>query len=158
MSFNILLELNLKLYYMSFTARGVHSMLDYNNCIIPQKNTEAVLLNIMFNLKNICQNNELRIVGEKMVIFDGSVSPSGGTAIVLLDESHISLHCYGEEGLCAWDLFTCSKKPENHMNALDDIKELMAELFPDGELTKPYKTERFLTPFRQSSPNPVSES
>ena len=153
MSFNILLDLILKLYYMSFTARGVHSLLDYNNCIIPKKNTENVLLNIMFNLKIICEKNELRIVGEKMVIFDGSVSPSGGTAIVLLDESHISLHSYGEEGIMSWDLFTCSKKPENHMNALANIKELMVEMFPDGELIKTHSVARFLTPSHQSSPS-----
>lgn len=143
---------------MSFTSRGFHSLLDYTNCIIPKKNTESVLLNLMFNFKIICEKNALRIVGEKMVVFDGSVSPSGGTFIICLDESHISFHCYGEDGLSAIDLFTCCKNPENHHNAIADIKILMNEMFPNNQLTHFPTFHRFLTPSHQLSPNPALES
>lgn len=37
----------------------------------------------------------------------GHNSPPGFTAMVLLDESHISAHCYADLGLIALDVFTC---------------------------------------------------
>jgi S-adenosylmethionine decarboxylase len=37
----------------------------------------------------------------------GSDSPPGCTAIVMLDESHCSAHTYADEGLIAFDFFTC---------------------------------------------------
>ena len=39
--------------------------------------------------------------------FDGSVSPLGFASVVLLDESHVSAHCYSETGLLAVDAFSC---------------------------------------------------
>lgn len=37
----------------------------------------------------------------------GSDSPPGCTAIVMLDESHCSVHTYADLGLIAMDIFTC---------------------------------------------------
>jgi S-adenosylmethionine decarboxylase len=37
----------------------------------------------------------------------GSESPPGFTAIVMLDESHLSAHTYADLGLVAIDIFTC---------------------------------------------------
>ena len=37
----------------------------------------------------------------------GNNSPAGCTAIVMLDESHISVHTYADLGLLALDVFTC---------------------------------------------------
>jgi len=39
--------------------------------------------------------------------FDGSQSPTGFAAVVLLDESHVSAHCYYDRGILAVDAFTC---------------------------------------------------
>ncbi|MBC8424641.1 adenosylmethionine decarboxylase [bacterium] len=39
----------------------------------------------------------------------GSDSPPGCTAMVMLDESHCSVHTYAELGLMAIDIFTCGK-------------------------------------------------
>jgi S-adenosylmethionine/arginine decarboxylase-like enzyme len=125
--------------------RGSHSMLDIRKCYIKEKDTETVFLALFNGFKEICGNNNLRIVGEKMVVFDGSVSPPGGTIIIMLDESHISLHSYGEEGILAVDCFTCSKNPENHINAVSDIKKLIAYHFPEGELMKYHSVGRFAT-------------
>jgi len=125
--------------------RGSHSMIDITKCYIKEKDTETVFLALFNGFKEICGNNNLRIVGEKMVVFDGSVSPPGGTIILMLDESHISLHSYGEEGILAIDCFTCSKNPENHINAVSDIKKLIAYHFPEGELMKYHSVGRFAT-------------
>lgn len=43
----------------------------------------------------------------------GHDSPPGCTVIIMLDESHISLHTYAEEGIMAIDIFACGKaEPE----------------------------------------------
>lgn len=39
----------------------------------------------------------------------GSDSPPGCTAIVMLDESHCSVHTYADLGLMAFDFFTCGR-------------------------------------------------
>ena len=49
----------------------------------------------------------------------GHDSPTGCTVIIMLDESHISLHTYAEEGAMAIDIFTCGKaEPELIFNML----------------------------------------
>ncbi len=42
----------------------------------------------------------------------GHNSPSGCTAFVMLDESHVSVHTYAESGLVAADVFTCGETSE----------------------------------------------
>jgi S-adenosylmethionine decarboxylase len=42
----------------------------------------------------------------------GHNSPSGCTAFVMLDESHVSIHTYAERGLVAADVFTCGPTSE----------------------------------------------
>jgi S-adenosylmethionine decarboxylase len=42
----------------------------------------------------------------------GHNSPSGCTAFVMLDESHVSVHTYAESGLVAADVFTCGSTSE----------------------------------------------
>jgi len=37
----------------------------------------------------------------------GHNSPPGFTAVVVLDESHVSAHCYADTGQIALDVFTC---------------------------------------------------
>jgi S-adenosylmethionine decarboxylase len=39
----------------------------------------------------------------------GADSPPGCTAIVMLDESHCSVHTYADAGLMAFDVFTCGR-------------------------------------------------
>lgn len=140
------------------TARGRHSMSDFIKCIIPHKNVESVALNLIFNFKIICEQEGLRVVGEKCIVFDGTKSPPGFTFVLCLDESHISVHSYADEGLLATDLFTCSKNPQAHINALRRIEHIILSFFPDGELYKQQVVGRFLTPFRAPSPNPALES
>ena len=39
----------------------------------------------------------------------GHNSPPGFAAVVMLDESHCSAHCYADTGQIALDIFTCGK-------------------------------------------------
>lgn len=51
----------------------------------------------------------------------GQDSPPGFTAIVMLDESHVSAHTYADLGLVALDIFTCGHT--NPQDVLDAIRE-----------------------------------
>lgn len=52
----------------------------------------------------------------------GSDSPPGCTAIVMLDESHCSAHTYADDGLIAFDFFTCgTTDPHQIWNRVRDV-------------------------------------
>ena len=53
----------------------------------------------------------------------GADSPPGFTAVVLLDESHCSVHSYADLGLIALDIFTCGTT-----DPAEVLKHLRAEL------------------------------
>jgi len=59
----------------------------------------------------------------------GHNSPPGFTAMVLLDESHCSAHCYADLGLIALDIFTCGRTNPN------DILEYIREEVDLGQVT-----------------------
>ncbi|MCB1182631.1 adenosylmethionine decarboxylase [bacterium] len=56
----------------------------------------------------------------------GQDSPPGCTAVVMLDESHCSVHTYADAGLVAMDVFTCgSTDPMDvweHLRASLDLR------------------------------------
>jgi len=70
----------------------------------------------------------------------GHNSPPGFTAVVLLDESHMSAHCYADTGQIALDIFTCGTT---------DPKEVLRYIREEIDLgTVTFKEElRFVTSF-----------
>ncbi|MGB1232934.1 MAG: S-adenosylmethionine decarboxylase, partial [Poseidonia sp.] len=74
--------------------------------------------------------------------FDGSTSPPGFAAVVLIDESHITAHCYADRGLLAVDCFTCGDTdPEIIASYLD---ERLTARFPNLLRTRKDRVDRFL--------------
>lgn len=69
----------------------------------------------------------------------GHNSPPGFTAMVLLDESHCSAHCYADMGLIALDIFTCGRTDPN------DILKYIREEVDLGEV-KTVQMPRFTAP------------
>mgnify|MGYP002831136933 FL=1 len=75
--------------------------------------------------------------------FDGSVSPLGFASVVLLDESHVSAHCYSETGLLAVDAFSCGgTDPARIMEVIE--KELKSR-YPEMIINRRKRVERFLS-------------
>ena len=58
-------------------------------------------------LEKAVDSSGARRVHSHVEDFDGSVSPLGFAAVVLLDESHVSAHTYSDRGWLAIDAFTC---------------------------------------------------
>ena len=70
----------------------------------------------------------------------GQDSPPGFTAIVMLDESHVSAHTYADLGLIALDVFTCGgTRPEDilkHIRREIDLGDVTVKKharFVDGD-------------------------
>ena len=75
--------------------------------------------------------------------FDGSVSPPGFAAVVLLDESHVTAHCYSESGLLAVDAFSCGNTDPACI--IEIIEKSLREKYPQMSINRRNRVERFLT-------------
>lgn len=127
------------------TSRGLHTLVDLVNFTIRPKNVESSFINIRLTMRNIITSNHLRIVGESSKLFDDpTISPAGFTNILLLDESHVSIHCYTDPSIkkCAIDLFTCSTDPINHTRAINDLTQYFINNY-DAIVAKELVIERF---------------
>jgi len=62
---------------------------------------------VLAALRDCVRESGIREVHSHVEIFDGTESPLGFAAAVLIDESHVTAHCYSERGLLAIDVFTC---------------------------------------------------
>ena len=70
----------------------------------------------MLSLMRDCvRESGIREVHSHVEVFDGSESPPGFAAGVLIDESHVTAHCYSDEGLLAIDVFTCGPHDPEHV-------------------------------------------
>ena len=75
-------------------------------------------------------------------IFDGIESPPGFASIVLIDESHVTAHCYSEDGLLAIDVFTCG---DNNPNIIaDSLHNNLLKISENLKLIKRSNVKRFV--------------
>jgi S-adenosylmethionine decarboxylase len=82
---------------------GSHALLDFSG--VPREfcENDALLLDV---IRNASIEAGATVINSCRYRF-GHNSPSGCTAFVMLDESHVSVHTYAESGLAAADVFTC---------------------------------------------------
>ena len=123
-------------------AHGKHVYVDYVGFQPEQSSTDGRwVLKILQNAVNKCG---IREVHSHVEIFDGEHSPPGFAAVVLIDESHISAHCYSERGWLAIDAFTCGDHdPEN---IVDIIHESLTLSSPNIILMRRDTVNRFIHP------------
>ena len=93
-------------------SRGSHIFLDYLNYSCPSKDGGDWMLSLM---RDCVRESGIREVHSHVEVFDGSESPPGFAAVVLIDESHVTAHCYSDEGLLAIDVFTCGPHDPEHV-------------------------------------------
>ena len=83
-----------------FDTVGAHVLADFWGCQFEKLNDAQFLMN---SLRQAAQNAQMTILGERSHKFE----PQGFTGLLLLSESHISIHTYPERGYAAIDVFTC---------------------------------------------------
>ena len=72
-------------------SHGKQVCVDYSHCDFNEVRDGSWMLELMRYAVNSAKVREVHSHVEE---FDGSKSPAGFAAVVLLDESHVSAHCY----------------------------------------------------------------
>ena len=122
------------------TSQGAHVFLDYINAKFEDEVTYAWLFWLM---REAVQRSSATEVHAHLAPFDGSTSPPGFAAVVLIDESHITAHCYADRGLLAIDCFTCGETdPDSIATYLHDQ---LIQRMPDLACVRRQRVDRFLT-------------
>ena len=83
-----------------YAFKGVHFMADYCSC------DEKALTNVKM-LKEAMLDAAKASGATVLDVVDYLFPPDGLTMVILLSESHASIHTYPEHGSCFVDLFTC---------------------------------------------------
>jgi S-adenosylmethionine/arginine decarboxylase-like enzyme len=85
----------------------------------------------------------VREVHRKLVVLgEQGESPPGFTAVVLIDESHVTAHCYSERGWLAIDVFTCGGHDPRPLAAA--IRRRVEEFAPATQCAQHTAMRRFL--------------
>ena len=116
-------------------AKGRHITLDYTGFT---GDGEWVLT----VLRTAVSRSDAREVHAHVSEFDGQESPVGFAAVVLIDESHVSAHCYADEGILAVDCFTCGEVDPSGI--ADDIHGQLTEVIPTIKLVQRTELDRFV--------------
>ena len=95
-------------------------------------------------MKKAVGKSDAKEVHAHVELFDGSDSPPGFAAVVLLDESHVSAHCYSDRGLLAIDAFTCGGTDPTSI--VEELKRVLHDLSPATVQMQEESVERFLLP------------
>ena len=118
---------------------GMHVLLDYVGYSPPVEDDGAWTLQV---LRESVHEAGVREVHSHVEAFDGGVSPPGFAAVVLIDESHVSAHCYSERGLLAIDVFTFGEHDPGPI--ADSIHASLSTEIPRLRLIQRKRIERFL--------------
>jgi len=95
---------------------GTHLLVNLFGCPEEKLEKADVVLDL---LNQIVKKAHLNKVGESSYQF----KPLGATAVILLRESHISIHTWPEKSSAAVDIFTCSNSQKNQ-KAFDELIKL----------------------------------
>jgi len=118
-------------------ANGAHIILDCTGIVGVEGSWMLSLMEQAVDLSGA------RRVHSHIENFDGSVSPIGFAAVVLLDESHVSAHSYSELGMLAIDAFSCGKTDPARI--IQVIEEGLKGKYSEIEINQRMRVERFLT-------------
>lgn len=102
---------------VEYEASGVHLLLTLSGCALESLNDEAFLRRLCEDAAHATGATVLQVVSHKF-------SPQGVTALVVLAESHASLHTYPESGTVFWDCFTCGTTCQPELSAAVLIRAL----------------------------------
>ena len=123
-------------------AHGKHVYVDYVGFQPDQSSKDGRW--ILKTLQKAVKKWGIREVHSHVEIFDGEHSPPGFAAVVLIDESHVSAHCYSDRGWLAIDAFTCGDHdPEN---IVDIIHESLTLSSPNIIQMRRDTVNRFIYP------------
>lgn len=83
-----------------YVAEGRHVLATFSGIAPELLDNEALLV-------ELCQQAVAATGAHTLQVASHHFEPQGVTLLLLLSESHASLHTYPEEGVAFWDCFTC---------------------------------------------------
>lgn len=86
-----------------FESLGRHLVADFYDCPPEKLTNTSALINI---LKDAARAAKVEVIGEYSKKFD---LHGGVSAIIIIKESHLSIHTWPEYGYAAIDIYTCGK-------------------------------------------------
>jgi S-adenosylmethionine decarboxylase len=89
------------------STSGKHLICDFKNIENSKLLNDKLGLKLM--CKNLCIENNFTIIGE----IDHDFHPQGCSFILLLSESHLSVHTFPEKNHISFDLYTCRQYDNN---------------------------------------------
>ena len=98
---------------------GKHYLLNLYDCPFELLNHEQFIVEMLTTAARLCDATILNTIYHKF-------EPQGVTAILLLAESHISIHTWPQDGKAAADVFTCSEV-DPHIGCLYMIERMQAK-------------------------------
>lgn len=102
---------------MAFSTYGRHVTMDLREVSFELLNDAEFLRSAMVEAASRCGAT---VVGENFIQF----SPQGVTGVLVLSESHLSIHTYPEEGFAAIDCYTCGTTVDPEV-ACDYLKNVL---------------------------------
>ena len=121
-------------------SRGAHILLDYVHADFKDESSYSWMFKLM---REAVAESSATEVHAHMVPFDGSTSPPGFAAVVLIDESHITAHCYADQGLLAVDCFTCGQTDPDCIAT--HLHNRLIERMPGLTCVRKQRVERFVS-------------
>jgi S-adenosylmethionine decarboxylase len=100
----------------SFDTVGAHVLADFWGCQFEKLDDAELLIN---SLRQAAKSAKMTILAEESYKF----TPQGFTGLLLLSESHISIHTYPERGYAAIDVYTCGGGMTQ--KAIDFLKDVL---------------------------------
>ncbi len=98
-------------------ALGIHILVEFYDC------NQSVLNNSKLIEKEMIRAAEL-IEATIVTSSSHAFSPHGVSAVVVISESHLTMHTWPEHGYAAVDLFFCTKKIDPWI-AIEHLKEVL---------------------------------
>ncbi len=124
-------------------GKGTHLIADcsgvsYEKCVNDSFLLEGLAKAVKAGGGNIINTSRYRF---------GYDSPAGCSIFIMLDESHVSLHTYADEGKIALDVFTCGNNVDGNkiLNLtakilnIQRMKVTTIERFPDSKSVSGYR-------------------
>lgn len=98
-----------------YEASGRHLLLTLSQCSSRHLNDEEVLADLAHKAATATGATVLDVISRRF-------QPQGITVLVMLAESHASLHTYPESGVVFWDCFTCGQTcdPQLSVSVLEE--------------------------------------
>jgi len=98
-------------------ALGKHSLIEFYDCSNEKLNNPDFL-------KDILSKAAIEAGAEIVETVFHTFSPHGVTGVIIIAESHLSIHTWPEYGYAAVDIFTCGDLIDN-MKGLEIIKDAL---------------------------------